>query len=102
MRKHNGPWKVEIGCKYLDSDTISVVDCNGGQIANDEPYYPYFDSDHAHLIAAAPDMEEALNDLLNHYTNLVNCGDCGNWNPEEEKEVIAARKALTKARGEQE
>jgi hypothetical protein len=40
--------------------------------------------------------EQALRDLLDRYTALVNCGDCGNWNPETEPEVIAARRALGK------
>lgn len=39
-------------------------------------------------------LRKALADLLDHYTELVNCGDCGNWNPETEAEVIAARAAL--------
>jgi hypothetical protein len=38
--------------------------------------------------------EAALSGLLKRYTSLVNSGDCGNWNPEEEPEVIAARAAL--------
>ena len=36
----------------------------------------------------------ALRELLERYTGLVNCGDCGNWNPEDEQPVIAARAAL--------
>jgi len=37
---------------------------------------------------------EALQKLLDHYTALVNSGDAGNWNPEAEPVVIAARVAL--------
>jgi len=40
-------------------------------------------------------MREALQNLLELYTSLVNCGDCGNWDVEAEKEVIAARAALS-------
>ena len=54
----------------------------------------------AHLIAAAPDMYKALEDLLERYVGLVECGDCGNWDAEQEEEVIASRKALAKACGE--
>lgn len=36
----------------------------------------------------------ALEGLLKHYVDLVNCGDCGNWDPETEAPVIAAREAL--------
>lgn len=42
------------------------------------------------------DLKVALEGLLNHYTALVNSGDCGNWDPETEPQVIAARKALKK------
>jgi hypothetical protein len=34
--------------------------------------------------------------MIEHYVRLAGCGDCGNWNPEEEPEVIAARNALAK------
>lgn len=60
------------------------------------------DPDHlenANLIASAPDLLEALEGLLDRYTQLINCGDCGNWDPETEKDVIAARAAIHKARG---
>ena len=40
------------------------------------------------------EMREALEGLLDRYTALVNCGDCGNWDPETEPPVIAARRAL--------
>ena len=52
------------------------------------------------LIASAPDLYEALEAILEKYTQLVNCGDCGFWDPETEGEVIAARSALCRARGE--
>lgn len=37
----------------------------------------------------------ALSGLLTRYVDLVNCGDCGNWDPEKEREVIEARAALS-------
>lgn len=53
----------------------------------------------AHLFTAAPDLLEALERLLESYTDLVNSGDCGFWNPEEEEIIIAARAAISKATG---
>lgn len=47
---------------------------------------------------AAADIEQlrtALSALLGRHCDLVNSGDCGFWNPEEEGEVILARSALT-------
>lgn len=41
-----------------------------------------------------PTLREALSALLDRYTGLVNCGDCGNWDPETEPVVIDARAAL--------
>ncbi len=40
-------------------------------------------------------LEEALTGLLNHYTGMVNSGDCGFWDPENESVVKSARAALT-------
>jgi len=45
--------------------------------------------------ASTERTETALRELLEMYVQLANSGDCGNWNPEEEDEVIAARAALT-------
>lgn len=55
----------------------------------------------ANLIVTAVNSHEALVEaiqgLLERYTNLVGSGDCGFWNAEEEPQVIAARAALRKA-----
>lgn len=45
---------------------------------------------HADLLAALTHMTE-------RYVSLANSGDCGNWNPEREADVIAARAAIAKA-----
>ncbi len=37
---------------------------------------------------------DALQGILDRYVSLVNCGDCGNWDPEEEAMVKAARAVL--------
>lgn len=50
----------------------------------------------AMLIAAAPDLLVALQSFLASYVRSVKSGDWGNWDPEEEDEVIAARAAIAK------
>jgi hypothetical protein len=42
-------------------------------------------------------LREALAALLDRYTRLVNSGDAGFWDPEEEDEVKLARQALNSA-----
>lgn len=69
-------------------------------VYEDRPRLEEEDTANAHLIAAAPDLYDALEKLLARYTQLAGCGDCGNLVPEEEAEVIASRAALAKARGE--
>lgn len=52
---------------------------------------------HDALLAAATEreaMRSALENLLTMYVRMVNSGDYGNWDPETEAEVIAARAAL--------
>ena len=44
--------------------------------------------------AKATRLEAALIGMTERYCDLVNSGDAGFWNPEEEPEVIAARAAL--------
>lgn len=46
---------------------------------------------------AAPQLVEALQALLQRHVELVSCGDCGNWDVEQELAVIAARAALAAA-----
>jgi len=46
-------------------------------------------------------LVQALTQLLERYTQLVNCGDCGFWDPETEPDVIAARAALQSATGQE-
>jgi hypothetical protein len=41
----------------------------------------------------------ALKGITEMYVRLINSGDCGNWDPEEDKEVIASRAAIAKAEG---
>lgn len=95
--KHTpGPWEartflVRGGVRM--SDTI----CHVGSSTSLPPSRSHESAANARLIAAGPDLLAALTALLDRYTELVNCGDCGNWDPEKEVDVIAARAALSKA-----
>jgi hypothetical protein len=51
------------------------------------------------LLASAPVLRNALQRMVDRYVSLVNSGDCGFWNPEDESDVIAARNALAQSRG---
>lgn len=53
----------------------------------------------AALIAAAPDLYEALTGVVDLYVELVNSGDAGFWDPEDVSAIVAARAALRKANG---
>ena len=44
------------------------------------------------------DLADCLSDMTEHYVELAGCGDCGNWDPEEEIEVQAARKMIASIR----
>ena len=43
------------------------------------------------------ELVAALREITERYVDLVNSGDCGFWEPEDEKPVKAARVALAKA-----
>lgn len=96
MSKHTpGPWVVKHDVVIYGRDSFTIIGSAGtgnlhrpDEIAN------------ANLIAAAPDLLEALEGMLYRYTGLVNCGDCGSWDPESEVEVIDARKAIARAKGQ--
>lgn len=53
-------------------------------------------SERTRLLARIAALEDALRVVTEHYVSLANSGDAGFWNPEEEPEIIAARKALGK------
>jgi hypothetical protein len=90
-----GPWSVE---KERDFWNVTSVQ---GDIVGIEGLYRCDGSDEANarLIAAAPELLEALRYMLRRYVELVESGDAGDWNPETETEVIEARAAIAKAEG---
>jgi hypothetical protein len=52
------------------------------------------------ITASHQQVVTALKNLLEMYIGLVHSGECGHWDPEKHKEVIAARVALANAKGE--
>lgn len=49
----------------------------------------------------AAELLEALEAMADYYVQLVNTGDAGQWNPEEDDVVIKSRAAIAKAKGGQ-
>ena len=87
--KYQAPWQAE-------ADEVRTPD--GRLIAQVFGQYPDYEI-RARVIAAAPEVTEALKETLERWVALVNSGDAGFWDPEEELHVIAARAAIAKAEG---
>lgn len=51
----------------------------------------------AKLIAAAPELLGALIELKKQYEELVDCGDCGKWNPRQDNCIVEAKRVINKA-----
>jgi len=60
---------------------------------------PYIEQAKSSAEARIAVLVRALSDTLAQYVSMALSGDCGFWDPEEEHHVIAARAALSKARG---
>lgn len=103
MSKHTpGPWEFigdpdEGECRIRQSSSVKR---GNGYISEITICENIQTKANASLIASVPDLLKALEGMLDRYAGLVNCGDCGSWDPEAEAEVIAARKAIDRAKGE--
>lgn len=95
-----GPWVAAETIPAHDGyPAVWQIDAEHHAVCTTQFCYAENTAANARLIAAAPDMLAALTALLDDHVQLVNCGDCGNWDPEAEPEVIAARAAIAKATG---
>ena len=86
----SGPERI-----WLHDSGVSCID------EADHGAYPtnYVRSDmYEYQAATIKELTEALEAMTKHYVDIVNCGDCGSWNPEDELEVKLARALLSKAK----
>jgi hypothetical protein len=91
MKSHTpGPFPLKI----TQSDDFFVIITNQGN-----HYAKTFDPAAAHLIASAPDLLSALEAVTKAYIELVQSDYPPSWSAEKDSEVIAARKAIAKAKG---
>lgn len=88
--RHNEPWIIAKA--YGDMKSVCHL--------NYPPKQTETQKANAHLIAAAPELLEALELFTKEYVEFVESGDAGFWDAEEEDKVIMARKTISKARGE--
>jgi hypothetical protein len=98
--KHTpGPWRIVRTSDYTsdpeDTDIQSIEGANGDSVYfTDSGYYRPREAD-ARLIAAAPDLLEALRGVLDHFDPYATPGY-----EENEQAYEAARDAIRKATGE--
>lgn len=93
-----GPWQTNGGIvRTVDENSITVrkIATVHGEFGEAEKIA------NARLIAAAPELLEALKATLGKWVDLVESGDAGFWDAEEEPHVIAARAAIARAEGRQ-
>lgn len=109
-----GPWSlphfaspdVNCQCEYVLCDhlmgAIASVHCSGEgddwAQGGDNPKFEEAVAN-ARLIAAAPEMYEALKALFESYKELADSGDAGFWSLEDTLEGKQALAALSKAEG---
>jgi hypothetical protein len=87
-----GPW--EYGVRKDGSIWLSLGDYKtGAHYQGDLVASP----DDAKLIAAAPDLLEALREMVEDYKSTADSGDCGFYSAEEQAIYIKAMAAIAKA-----
>lgn len=88
-----GPWETKESATH-----IRVVGANNEVLFHDDKRAPMVKAD-ARLIAAAPDLLDALQVLFDSYKQLADSGDSGFWKLEEQPEGQQALAAIAKATG---
>ena len=101
--KHTpGPWLVvsdESAAQVTGYPCIHAADYT---VVGIEGMFGHIGTDfaNAHLIAAAPDLLDALEQSTKEWVELAMSGDCGNWDVDQMSVVTNARAAIAKAKGE--
>ena len=101
-----GKWNQSHRITDKDGNYSTEVYCDKGQTIATLSWYPNNDikgvtttdrEANAKLIAAAPELLKALVFLKQEYEQLVDCGDCGDWNPRQDNCIVLAKEAINKA-----
>lgn len=91
------PWElIHFGGPQIGHKASGEAVCTMWGDEND-PADPFHAN--ARLIAAAPDLYEALKELFDSYKQLADSGDAGNWFLEDQAVGKKALSALSKVRG---
>ena len=89
-------YRAEVATIAKDAAQSDPYDCRARFVPDHTGGHLEFNGSIWRRIDKPKDLIAAATGLLDRYVQLINCGDCGNWNPEEEFEVIALRAALAK------
>lgn len=69
------PWAVRTIELHEGGEGIEVVDANGDAVCNNQTFYPQeLKPENAHVIAAAPEMLEALELMIKMYEEVQPAG----------------------------